>query len=68
MPEQSSVSVQDPAASQSGGSTLTPGLPPGTGWPSIVQTVALLWFMERWVRRGHRRLVSRGHGPGAGAR
>ncbi len=58
MPEQSSVSVLDPATSQSGGSTLTPGLPPGTGWPSIVQTVALLWFMERWVRRGHRRLVS----------
>jgi cytochrome P450 len=58
MPEQSSVSVQDPATSQSDGSTLTPGLPPGTGWPSIVQTVALLWFMERWVRRGHRRLVS----------
>jgi hypothetical protein len=37
-------------------SNLKPGLPPGTGWPSVVQTIALLWFMERWVRWGHRRL------------
>lgn len=58
MPEQPSVSVQGRTASQPGGSTLTPGLPPGTGWPSIVQTVALLWFMERWVRWAHRRFDS----------
>jgi cytochrome P450 len=55
MPEQSSVSVQDPPGSRSGGSTLTLGLPPGTGWPSIMQTVAMLWFMDRWLRRGYRR-------------
>jgi cytochrome P450 len=35
-----------------------PGLPPGMGLPSVVQTVALLWFMERWVRWGHRRFDS----------
>ncbi len=66
MPEQSSVSVQGltvlqpgPATSQPGtGSALATGLPPGTGWPSIVQTVALLWFMERWVRWGHQRFDS----------
>jgi cytochrome P450 len=39
-------------------SDLTPGLPPGTSWPPIVQTIALLWFMERWVRYGHRRYSS----------
>ncbi len=59
MPEQSSVYVGDLTTSQPGsGSNLTPGLPPGTGWPSIVQTIALLWFMEPWVRRGHRRFSS----------
>jgi hypothetical protein len=46
MREQSSISVPGTSASQPGNeSNLTPGLPPGRGWPSAVQTVALLWFM-----------------------
>jgi cytochrome P450 len=57
--EQSGISMQGTSALQPGNeSSLTPGLPPGPRWPSIVQTVALLWFMERWVRWGHRRFNS----------
>ena len=57
MPEQSSVSAQHMAGPQRApgeGSNPTPGLPPGMGLPAVAQTVGMLWFMERWVRRGNR--------------
>ena len=59
MPESPSVTVQGtappPAARGSGG---TLGLPPGSRWPSLVQTIALMWFAEPWMRLGHRRFES----------
>ncbi len=29
---------------------LKPGLPPGSRWPAVVHTAAVLWFTERYVR------------------
>jgi cytochrome P450 family 135 len=34
------------------------GMPPALGWPPVVQAVAMVWFMERWVRWIHRRFDS----------
>jgi cytochrome P450 len=37
---------------------LEPSLPPGSRWPSVVQTAAVLWFAERYVRWGVRHFDS----------
>lgn len=37
------------------GSAITPGLPPGLGWPSVAQALALVLFMEPLVRYDLRR-------------
>jgi cytochrome P450 len=37
---------------------LEPGLPPASWWPSIVQTVAVLWFAESYVRWALRKFDS----------
>jgi cytochrome P450 len=59
MPESPSITVQGTATSAPARrSVLEPGLPPGSRWPSIVQTIALLWFAEPWIRLGHRRFES----------
>ncbi len=59
MHKQSSVFAQTKTASQPGVEpNIKPGVPPGMPWPPVVQTVALLWFMERWIRWGHRRFAS----------
>ncbi len=59
MPESPSVTVQGTASSRTARrSRVTPGLPPGSRWPSLIQTVALLRFAEPWVRLGHRRFES----------
>jgi cytochrome P450 family 135 len=59
MSEQLGLTVQGTVPSPPApGSDLTPGLPPGSRWPSLVQTIALLWFAEPWVRLGHRRFES----------
>ncbi len=38
-------------ASQPSDTDVIPGLPPAVGWPRVVQTAAVLWFTERYVRR-----------------
>jgi cytochrome P450 family 135 len=41
-----------------GDSRVTSDLPPGVRWPSVVQTVVMMWFNERWVRWCSRRFDS----------
>jgi len=37
---------------------VTPALPPASWWPSLAQTIAVVWFTERYVRWGVRHFDS----------
>jgi cytochrome P450 len=55
---QRSVDRTQTAASQRREEDVTPGLPPASWWPSFAQTIAALWFTERYARWGVRNFDS----------
>jgi cytochrome P450 len=52
MPNQLSIDGARTAPARDLEENIEPGLPPGSWWPSAVQTAATLWFTERYVRWG----------------
>ncbi len=55
---QRSVDGAKAAAPQRREGDVAPGLPPASRWPSLAQTIAVLWFTERYVRWGLRHFDS----------